>query len=168
MSDYSFMYIIIPLIIPFLIIYTAKIKPLESRFTDRFIYGFLWATFYVSLGFLMYKSDESKDTELFWTSFALIATSYAFLIYTRYNINYSVNLAFLMLGLSFAVLIELLFARLIDDDGVDSLERGYVHMIIPSFILVFYLLFIFSTMNVGSEPRVLSPLSDRKSFISDF
>ena len=154
MSDYSFMYIIVPLIIPFLIIYTTKIKPIQTRFTDRFIYGFLWATFYVSLGFLMYKSAESKDTELFWTSFSLIAVSYAFLIYTKSNIKYSVNLVFVMLGLSFAVFIELLFARLIDDDAVDSLERGYVHLVIPSFVLVFYLLFTLGAMNSLPEMRV--------------
>ena len=147
MSDYSFMYIIVPLIVPFLIIYTAKVQPLIGRFTSRTVYGFLWATFYVSLGFLLYKSDESKDTELFWSLFALIVTSYAFLLYTRYNLNYSVNLVFVMLGLSFAVLIELLFARLIDDDSIDSLERGYVHLVIPSFVLVFYLFFTLATMN---------------------
>lgn len=152
MSDYSFMYIIVPLIIPFLIIYTYKIKPLQHHYSNNSIYGFLWATFYISLGFLLFKADEFDDTELFWVIFALLATSYAFLIYTNYNMSYAFNLLFIMLGLAFAVFIELLFARLIDDDSVDSLERGYVHLVIPSFLLVFYIMHTFSHAKLEPEP----------------
>jgi len=146
MSDASFLYIVSPIIIPFFIIYTYNIKPIEHWASNKSLYGFLWTAFYISLGFLLYKSDESDDIELFWCIFSLLIVSYMFIIYTKFNIKYSLALLFLMMGLTFATFIELLFARLIDDDNIDSLERGYVHLIIPSIVLVFYLLFCMTSI----------------------
>lgn len=139
MSDYSFIYIVFPLIIPFLLIYTYQLQPIYNSYTNKTIYGMLWAAFYISLGFILYKSDEFNDNELFWLVLTLLTVSYIFLVYTKYNMTYSFNLLFIMLALSFSVFIELLFANLIDDDDVNSLERGYVHLVIPSFVLVFYM-----------------------------
>jgi hypothetical protein len=129
-----------PLIIPGILTFNSSTVPIEYNGITKFIYVLLWITFYLILGQLLFESEEHDDTEMYWTILGLIGLSYLFLACTKISPKYLFSILLIMLLLAFSIYTELIFSDTIDDDSTNKLQRGYVHLMSPIFVLIFYLL----------------------------
>lgn len=142
MSDGIYMssYMLIPLIVPGILVFNDSTVPVVYNGISKFRYVLLWIIFYLVMGHILYESEEHDDHELYWTVIVLIGLSYLFLACTKIKSEILYSISLVMLGLLFTIYTELIFSDTIDDDSSDKLQRGYVHLLSPVFVLIFYLL----------------------------